>query len=589
MRNRPTRCALPLFLATALVPVLAAAAPWPAEKQREILDKTQSIRLDPDLSHLTAGERAALGHLIQVGEIVQRVYEDALHPQALAARAKLETTGEAGADLRTLYRLFRGPIATTLDNRREPFLDVDPPQAGRNFYPWGIEEAEVRAFLAAHPESEAEILAERTVVRRANEENLTRDLAALHRHPVLAGLHPGLADRLTALAAEPDPKTLYAVPYAVAWSDETIAAQRGLFLAADAVEADDAELARYLRNRGRDLLSNDYESGDASWVTGDFRNLNAQIGAYETYDDALFGVKAAPSTSLLVRDVAASEELEKTLGGLQSVEDSLPYEAHKRVRERIPVGVYSVVADFGQARGTNTATILPNDPLFSSRYGRTILLRENIMKNPVLWESAGRRWRAAVAPEHAAQLTPDGPFQRTLWHEIGHYLGYERTRDGRPIDQALQGWADAVEEMKADLVSLFASERFHRDGRIDDARLQSIHAGGILRTLQVNRPRRDQPYQTMQLVQFNYFLAHGLLEPDAEGRLRIHYERYAETVAAMLREVLELQGAGDPAAADAFFARWTEWRDDLHAPLAARLREAAGPRFTEVHYAALGD
>jgi hypothetical protein len=29
-------------------------------------------------------------------------------------------------------------------------------------------------------------------------------------------------------------------------------------------------------------VSNDYESGDASWVTGRFTHLNAQIGAYET-------------------------------------------------------------------------------------------------------------------------------------------------------------------------------------------------------------------------------------------------------------------------------------------------------------------
>lgn len=35
-----------------------------------------------------------------------------------------------------------------------------------------------------------------------------------------------------------------------------------------------------------------------------------------------------------------------------------------------------VIADFGQARGTNTATNLPNDPLFSHHYGRIILMRE---------------------------------------------------------------------------------------------------------------------------------------------------------------------------------------------------------------------
>jgi len=78
----------------------------------------------------------------------------------------------------------------------------------------------------------------------------------------------------------------------------------------------------------------------------------------------------------------ASARVAKAMGALQTIEDSLPYEQHRRVRENIPVGVYDVIADFGQARGGNTATILPNDPLFASRYGPTILLRGNIMKNP---------------------------------------------------------------------------------------------------------------------------------------------------------------------------------------------------------------
>ena len=41
--------------------------------------------------------------------------------------------------------------------------------------------------------------------------------------------------------------------------------------AAALLEASDAEFAGYLRNRARDLLSDDYESGDAAWVTGPLR------------------------------------------------------------------------------------------------------------------------------------------------------------------------------------------------------------------------------------------------------------------------------------------------------------------------------
>ena len=108
----------------------------------------------------------------------------------------------------------------------------------------------------------------------------------------VGALHGAFARDLRDLSAHPDPKGLYAVPYAVAYAPELMRAFTHLIAAADDLEASDEEFARYLRNRARDLLTNDYESGDASWVTGRFKRLNAQIGAYETYDDALFGVKA---------------------------------------------------------------------------------------------------------------------------------------------------------------------------------------------------------------------------------------------------------------------------------------------------------
>ena len=121
------------------------------------------------------------------------------------------------------------------------------------------------------------------------------------------------------------------------------------------------------------------------------------------------------------------------------------------------------------------------------------------------------------------------------------------------------------------------------------AERRAVEADGILRTLLEHPPRRDQPYQTMMLAQMNYFLDRGLLTADADARLAIRYERYPETVAAMLGEVLALQRRGDPAAAEAFFTRWTNWDEALHERLAERLREAAGPRFRVVYYRALGE
>jgi len=561
---------------------------WPLEKSQPIIDKTQTIRLSGDLSKLSEGERKAVAKLIEVGYIFQKLYEEQRHPQALSSFRALEQldkrTGSIPAtqNLLTLYRLFQGPIATTLENKREPFLPVDAVTPGKNVYPWGITKEAV-------DEKRSDLLDLRTVVRFATAENVKNDIGTLKKYPALQTLHPRLLSGLQSLQSA-QKNTLYAVPYAVAYADDLMKAYGLLNEAADAVAKDDEEFARYLRNRARDLLSNDYESGDASWVTGHFKNLNAQIGSYETYDDELFGVKTFFSFCIFQTRQAETTALRQAMKGLQALEDSLPYQNHKKVREDIPVGVYDVVADFGQSRGGNTATILPNESYVARRYGRTILLRANIMRDPDIFEGTSKTLAAAIGEEQARELTPDGNFYRTLWHEVGHYLGVDRTKDGRELDEALQDNANAMEEMKADLVSLFVAEALHKQGYYTDAQLRSVYAGGILRVLQNNRPRRDQPYNTMQLMQWNFYLENGLLSFDPATKLmRVHYDKYHEVVGKMLEKTLAVQYEGDKAASDRFIDQYTKWDENMHGVIAANIRAQQRYRYRVFKYAALGE
>jgi hypothetical protein len=563
---------------------------WPVEKSQPIIDKTQPIRLAPDLSHLAAGERNAVAKLLEAGKIFQRLYEDQRHPQALSSFTALEKIDQrigsttASRNLLTLYRLFQGPIATTLENRREPFLPVAPTAPAKNVYPANVTREEIEWYLKLHPEKRDEILDQRTVVRRTTAQNVQRDLITLKKYPVLDTLHPGLRHKLT----RSNRTGFYAVPYSVAYADDLLKAYRLLNEAAETVQQNDAEFAKFLRNRARDLLSNDYESGDAAWVTGHFKNLNAQIGSYETYDDELYGVKTFFAFSLLGTRPQETSALRQAMKGLQVLEESLPYNNHKKIREDIPVGVYDVIADFGQARGGNTATILPNESYLARRYGRIILLRANIMREPNIFEGTSRNFSAAVGPEQAKELTSDGNFYRTLWHEVGHYLGVDRTKDGRDLDEALQDNSNAMEEMKADLVSLFVADALRKQGYYNDAQLRSVYAGGILRVLQNNKPRRDQPYNTMQLMQWNFFLENGLLTFE-NGILKIHYDRYHDVVGKLLAKVLDVQYQGDKAAANRFIEQYTNWDDNLHGVVAKNIRDQQRYRFRLFRYAALGE
>ena len=583
-----------LSLATSAVAQDLPAGYWGINKTQPLLDKTLTIQLSPDLSALDTAEKQALDKLIEVGTIFHSLYEQSRHHQAAQSFADLQKldaklgSPQATQNLVKLYRLFRGPIATTLENKREPFLPVDKNVPGGNVYPWGVARDAIDAFLNTAPQLREDILHVRTVVRLTTPETIRLDLGTLQRYPVLETLHPTLRTDLREILAGGSKQTYYAVPYPVAYSDEMLQVFRLLFEAAALMQPSDVSFAQYLRNRARDLLNNDYEAGDASWITGRFGKLNAQIGTYETYDDELYSQKAFHSTSLLLRDEEQSDALRGAIQGLQEFEDSLPMADHKRVREDVPVGVYHVIADFGQSRGTNTASILPNESYLTRKYGRTILLRYNIMTHPDLLASARQTWDAVLDETQRPHLETMGNFYRTLWHEIGHYLGADLTRNGRTVDEALEANSATFEEMKADLVSLFLVEPLHAKGYYSDDQRRAVYASGILRVLKLREPRRAQAYATMQLMQFNWFLDQGLLTFDPVSKtLKIDYALYPEVVKGLLERILALQYNGSKAETDVFLDKWTTWSDDLHEVLAAKMRDAATYRYFLVYYDAL--
>jgi hypothetical protein len=582
-----------VLVSFALGPAHAHASKLPKgylgqEHTDRMMEKTLTIRLDPDLSHLTAAERDAAAILIEAGVILNRLYEVSRHREALDAHAKLvelhrKNGSVATRNLLDLYRIYKGPVGRDLDGDMITILPVEDRPPGRNVYPWRVTKEEMNAFMDENPGSRKSLLHLRTVVRRATRDNIKQDRAMLDRYPALRAFHDGID-------ASVNRDGFYAVPYSIAYADELMKVVVLLRKAADVVENDDVEFARYLRHRAVDLMRDDYEAGDAAWVSGGFGNLNVQMGSYEVYDDQLFGVKSFFGVSVLARDAAMSASLRTVLPWMQEFEDGLPYEHHKTVRSDIPVGVYNIIADFGQARGTNTATILPNESYITRKYGRTILLRKNILENPDIFKIRKDAYAAAVVEAHHDVYTLKGDFFRTMFHEIGHYLGVDRTHDGRTLSDALEEDSSILEELKADLVSLFLAKKLNKKQYYSDDRLRSVQAAGIRRTLRKSKPSKSQTYATMQLMQMNYYLERGMLAYDAEkNRLSIDFGKYHQAVEAMLEQVLELQYRGDKAAADSFIEKYTTWDENLHARLAQSMRESETYRYAIVRYAALGE
>jgi hypothetical protein len=222
-------------IATILIGLFASASQaqtqlpqgyWTEAQTAEILAKTEIIRVDTPLAALTEAERSAMPDLLEVGELMQKLYERSRHAEALTALSQLTALHErlgkpvATGHLLDLYRLYEGPIATTLDNRREAFLPVAPQTPARNVYPRDASAEQIDTFLTRQPSQRAEILGERSVVRRATRANIEMDLATLKRFALLRELHPGWTERLKDLTKRVSPDAFYAVPYAIAYPQE---------------------------------------------------------------------------------------------------------------------------------------------------------------------------------------------------------------------------------------------------------------------------------------------------------------------------------------------------------------------------------
>jgi hypothetical protein len=572
--------------------VALPAGYWPAEESRKILDKTLVYRLESDLSTLTPGERRVLGSLVEVGKILDDLHDLQVHHQALSARKELRRLhAELGQPSRTkdlleLDELFQGPIATTLENDLVPFLPVDPWNEGKNVYPWNISRDEVESFLETHPDERPSILGLQTAVRRATAANLKRDLATLDRRPVLDGNHPGLRASLDRLSRRPDRAVLYAVPFSVAWPEPLARATAHLIAAADGIKDENRDLAAYLRLRARDLLHDDNEAGDAAWVRGDLGRLDAVIGAYEVYDDDLYGAKAFFAVSLFLRDEPATAALRRAMDDLDRVEAALPYESRRRLDRNIPGTSADILAAFGGGKTTG-AEILPNDADLTRKYGRKILVRRNLYMHPEAFARARSRWEAVIDRDHQAALTAEGRYQQVVWHEIGHYLGPIKTETGHAIESALEDDASPIEELKAELVAQFAAHKLRELGHLTDAEVQGIAAGATLASLRPVRPIRSQPYPTLWLMEFNWFLEQGYLVYE-DGSLWIRWDRHEQAVTGMLRQVLRIQDTGSKADAASFIEQYTAW-DDRHEALARAMRGAEQSRYARQVYGLLDE
>jgi len=496
--------------------MMAAAIPNLAQLD-SMIARFAPTDLRADVADLSPGDRQALAKLVEAARVFDDIFLTQMWSgnQALYAKLRKDNTALGKARLH-YFRINKGPWSALDDFAA--FLPGVPARKlpGANFYPEDMNKAEFDAWVKTlGPEAVREAESFFTVIRRDAAGKLTPlPYSREYRAPL---------ERAAALLRE-------------------AAALTG-----------NGSLRRFLALRADAFLSNDYYASDLAWVDLD-APLDVTIGPYETYNDELYGYKAAFEAYVSVRDEKESARLQAFSAHLQEVEDNLPIDARYRnpkLAAAAPIHVVNEVFAAGDGNhGVQTAAYnLPNDERVIREKGAKRVMLKNVQEakfRSTLVPIAAR----VLAPEARAGLSFEAFFTHILAHELSHGIGPHRvTVDGRQSTprQELKDLYSTIEEAKADVTGLFMLQYLYSRGLAKgDAR--ELYTTYLASTFRSVRFGLNEAHGKGTAVQFNYFLDHGAFTERPDGTFTVDMERMPGAVRDLAHDLLTMEAVGDYAA-----------------------------------------
>jgi hypothetical protein len=492
-----------------------------------------ATRLDVDVSHLPPGDRQALAKLIEASRVLNHIFLQQMWSGNMALYQRLQTDQTPLGRARLAYFWLNKSPWSEIDEYAA-FVPSVPAKKlpGANFYPEDMTREEFESWTAALPAKEQTAAKSFfTVIRRDG------------------------ANKLRAVS--------YSVEYK---ADLDRAA--GLLRQAAAL-TENASLKKFLTLRAEAFASNDYFDSDVAWMDLD-APIDVTFGPYETYNDQIFGYKAAFESYVNVRNDEASSRLAFLGSHLQEIENNLPEDPQYRVAKlgaAAPIRVVDEVFEAGDAaHAVQTAAYnLPNDDKVVQQRGAKRVMLKNVQD---------AKFRATLVPISQVVL-PSGTrgdvsfdlfFTHIVAHELSHGLGPHQIkvsgRDTNPRFE-LKDQYSAIEEAKADVTGLFALQFLMTEadaGRISmplphgaaaERQLYTTYLASSFRTLRFGL---QDAHARGQAMQFNYFLDHGGFVANADGTFGVNMARIKDAVGSLDHELLTIEATGDYAGAQRLLA-----------------------------------
>ncbi|WP_138430431.1 dipeptidyl-peptidase 3 family protein [Fodinibius saliphilus] len=387
-------------------------------------------------------------------------------------------------------------------------------------------------------------------------------------------------DDLYTLVRRDDDGDLKTVPYYEAFSAQHKKAAQKLKEAAELAE--DEGLKKYLNLRAEALLTDNYRASDMAWMDMKENTIEVVIGPIETYEDQLFGYKAAHETFVLVKDKEWSERLSKYAKVLPELQKGLPVD--EKYKQETPgrdsdLNAYDAIYYAGDANaGSKTIAInLPNDEEVQLEKGTRRLQLKNAMraKYDKILEPISAE---LIAEDQRKNITFDAFFGNTMFHEVAHGLGIKNTiTDKGTVREALKEYASALEEGKADVLGLYMVSELRKDKLVTEGSIEDNYVTFMASIFRSIRFGSSSAHGKANLIRFNYFKEKGAFAYDEESNTyRVNFDRIAKATDSLSNKILTLQGDGDYEGVEAFVEEYGKVGEQLQRSL-DRLSEESIP------------
>jgi len=491
------------------------------------------VKLSTDLSVLSEKEKQMLPILFETAQIMEDLY----WKQAWGNRDELLNNCQ-DPYLKQFIKINYGPWER-LNNNQSFVNGIGEKPKGAQFYPTDMSKEEFEAF---ENDDKSDLY---TVVRRKSDQSLE------------------------------------VLPYSEAYKKELSRASELLKQAA--ALAEDEGLKTYLSLRAEALLSNEYLASDMAWMDMKTNTIDFIVGPIETYEDALYGSKAAFESFILIKDKEWSDKLTRFASLLPQLQESLPVEAE--YKKEVPgtdsdLGAYDALYYAGDCNaGSKTIAInLPNDPQVHIEKGSRKLQLKNSMRakfDNILIPIS----KVVITPEQQKHVKFDAFFENTMFHEVAHGLGIKMTLDGnQSVREAMKETASSIEEAKADILGLYMVTKLAEMGELPNKDLMDNYVtfmAGIFRSVRFGAA---SAHGKANMMRFNYFQEKGAFAYDKEtGYYTVDFDKMTEAMNNLSADILVMQGDGNYAKAQKMLAEMGTIRPALQADL-DRIAKAGIPR-----------